>query len=130
MRWRKHQAGSNTLWTPLKRISIASLRPRPPTSSPRRKPWIALAVQRVVAAARDLDAIGLGSRLRLNAKETPKGTIVDGEDKSHPLSDDQLVTELAKHGITVARRTVTKYRKAMNIPSSRQRRDWSSNSKE
>ena len=26
--------------------------------------------------------------------------------------------------ITVARRTVTKYRKAMNIPSSRQRRDW------
>jgi len=55
--------------------------------------------------------------------------IVDGEDKSHPLSDDQLVTELAKHGITVARRTVTKYRKAMSIPSSRQRRDWSSNSK-
>jgi RNA polymerase sigma-54 factor len=55
--------------------------------------------------------------------------IVDGEDKSHPLSDDQLVTELAKHGITVARRTVTKYRKAMNIPSSRQRRDWSFDSK-
>jgi hypothetical protein len=25
----------------------------------------------------------------------------------------------------VARRTVTKYRKAMKIPSSRQRRDWS-----
>ncbi len=55
--------------------------------------------------------------------------IVDAEDKSHPLSDDQLVTELAKHGITVARRTVTKYRKAMTIPSSRQRRDWSSDSK-
>ena len=55
--------------------------------------------------------------------------IVDGEDKSHPLSDDQLVSELGKHGITVARRTVTKYRKAMNIPSSRQRRDWTSNPK-
>ena len=27
-------------------------------------------------------------------------------------------------GITVARRTVTKYRKAMGILSSRQRRDW------
>jgi hypothetical protein len=26
--------------------------------------------------------------------------------------------------LTVARRTVTKYRKAMDIPSSRQRRDW------
>lgn len=51
--------------------------------------------------------------------------IVDEENKSKPLSDDALVEELAKHGITVARRTVTKYRKAMNIPSSRQRRDWS-----
>jgi len=50
--------------------------------------------------------------------------IVDGEDKQGPLSDEDLVKELAKHGITVARRTVTKYRKAMDIPSSRQRRDW------
>ncbi|HVA51342.1 MAG TPA: RNA polymerase factor sigma-54 [Pirellulales bacterium] len=50
--------------------------------------------------------------------------IVDHEDKQNPLSDDELVKVLAKHGLTVARRTVTKYRKAMNIPSSRQRRDW------
>jgi len=50
--------------------------------------------------------------------------IVDGEPKDAPYSDDDLVTELGKQGITVARRTVTKYRKAMNIPSSRQRRDW------
>jgi RNA polymerase sigma-54 factor len=59
-------------------------------------------------------------RVRIKLQE-----IVDGEDKSKPLSDDALVEELAKAGITVARRTVTKYRKAMNIPSSRQRRDWS-----
>ncbi len=51
--------------------------------------------------------------------------IVDGEDKKKPWSDDQLVAQLAAHGITVARRTVTKYRKAMGILSSRQRRDWS-----
>jgi RNA polymerase sigma-54 factor len=51
--------------------------------------------------------------------------IIDNEDKHHPLSDDELVKELAKHGLTVARRTVTKYRKAMDIASSRQRRDWS-----
>ncbi|MDZ4819345.1 MAG: RNA polymerase factor sigma-54 [Planctomycetota bacterium] len=51
--------------------------------------------------------------------------IVDKEDKRNPHSDDELVIELAKHGLTVARRTVTKYRKAMDIPSSRQRRDWS-----
>jgi RNA polymerase sigma-54 factor len=56
--------------------------------------------------------------------------IVDGEDKQHPLSDEDLVKELAQHGITVARRTVTKYRKAMDIPSSRQRRDWTAASSE
>jgi RNA polymerase sigma-54 factor len=50
--------------------------------------------------------------------------IIDGEPKDSPYSDDDLVDALAKQGITVARRTVTKYRKAMDIPSSRQRRDW------
>lgn len=50
--------------------------------------------------------------------------IVDNEDKSAPLSDDDLVKELAKKGYNLARRTVTKYRKAMNIPSSRQRRQY------
>ena len=50
--------------------------------------------------------------------------LIDNEDKQHPRSDDQLVKDLAAAGVTVARRTVTKYRKAMNIPSSRQRRDW------
>jgi RNA polymerase sigma-54 factor len=51
--------------------------------------------------------------------------LIDGEDKKNPKSDEQLVQDLAAAGVTVARRTVTKYRKAMSIPSSRQRRDWS-----
>ena len=51
--------------------------------------------------------------------------IVDKEDKTNPLSDDDLVEELKKQGLVVARRTVTKYRQKMDIPSSRQRRDWS-----
>jgi RNA polymerase sigma-54 factor len=50
--------------------------------------------------------------------------IIDAEPKDDPYSDDDLMEELGKRGITVARRTVTKYRKAMDIPSSRQRRDW------
>ncbi len=50
--------------------------------------------------------------------------IIDHEDKHKPFSDDELVKEVEKHGLTVARRTVTKYRKAMKIPSSRQRRSW------
>lgn len=50
--------------------------------------------------------------------------IIDNEQKDKPYSDDDLIKILAGKGITVARRTVTKYRKAMDIPSSRQRRDW------
>ncbi len=50
--------------------------------------------------------------------------LIDQEDKQNPKSDEELVNALAEHGLQVARRTVTKYRKAMNIPSSRQRREW------
>ena len=50
--------------------------------------------------------------------------IVAKEDKQSPLSDDEIVKEFEKHGLNVARRTVTKYRQALNIPSSRQRRQF------
>jgi RNA polymerase sigma-54 factor len=63
-------------------------------------------------------------RVRIKLQE-----IIDNEDKTSPLSDDAIVEELGKAGITVARRTVTKYRKAMNIPSSRGRRDWTKGEK-
>lgn len=51
--------------------------------------------------------------------------LIDNENKSDPLSDEALVKALKEHGLTVARRTITKYREKMGIPSSRQRRDWS-----
>jgi RNA polymerase sigma-54 factor len=51
--------------------------------------------------------------------------LIDEEDKSKPHSDDELVRLLKEKGLTVARRTITKYRQKMDIPSSRQRRDWS-----
>ena len=51
--------------------------------------------------------------------------LVADEDKSNPLSDEELVTRLNEAGYPVARRTVTKYRKMLKIPSSRQRKDWS-----
>ena len=50
--------------------------------------------------------------------------VVDKEDKQSPFSDDDLVLELKKQGLNVARRTITKYRQKMDIPSSRQRKDW------
>jgi RNA polymerase sigma-54 factor len=50
--------------------------------------------------------------------------LIDKEDKSNPLSDEDLVAKLQETGYPVARRTVTKYRKMLSIPSSRQRKDW------
>jgi len=50
--------------------------------------------------------------------------ILSKEDKQNPLSDEEIVEELARSGFPVARRTVTKYRKALRIPSSRQRKEF------
>jgi RNA polymerase sigma-54 factor len=50
--------------------------------------------------------------------------IVDAEDKSSPLSDEDIAKKLRAQGLNIARRTVTKYRKQLKLPSSRQRRVW------
>ena len=50
--------------------------------------------------------------------------VVDAEDKTHPLNDDQLAAELKKRGIDIARRTVAKYRKLLDIPPARKRRQY------
>ncbi|MCP5004945.1 MAG: RNA polymerase factor sigma-54 [Planctomycetes bacterium] len=49
--------------------------------------------------------------------------IINDEDKSKPLSDEDVAAELGKMGVDIARRTVTKYRRSMRIPSSRKRRE-------
>ncbi|WEJ35558.1 RNA polymerase factor sigma-54 [Sinorhizobium prairiense] len=48
--------------------------------------------------------------------------IIAAESSDEVLSDDEIVAQLKETGISIARRTVTKYREAMNIPSSVQRR--------
>ncbi len=48
--------------------------------------------------------------------------LVSGEDPEKPLSDSQIAQMLSSEGITVARRTVAKYREAMKIPSSSDRK--------
>ncbi|HOX39093.1 MAG TPA: RNA polymerase factor sigma-54 [Candidatus Brocadiia bacterium] len=50
--------------------------------------------------------------------------IIDKEDKANPLSDDEIADMLSSGGLEVARRTIAKYRKIMNIPSSRQRKRY------
>lgn len=48
--------------------------------------------------------------------------IIDNEDKGSPFSDDDIVSRLSTEGITVARRTVAKYRETMGIQSARKRK--------
>ncbi|MBI2920278.1 MAG: RNA polymerase factor sigma-54 [Planctomycetes bacterium] len=48
--------------------------------------------------------------------------LVENEDRANPLSDGDIVAKLKAEGLAIARRTVTKYRKALKIASSRQRK--------
>ncbi len=48
--------------------------------------------------------------------------LIDNESPDDVLSDDKIVETLLKDGVDIARRTVAKYREAMRIPSSVQRR--------
>src|SRR5215510_11682387 len=48
--------------------------------------------------------------------------LIDAENPADVLSDDTIVEKLRAAGIDIARRTVAKYREAMRIPSSVQRR--------
>ena len=47
--------------------------------------------------------------------------IVNGENPQAPLADGDIMALLARNGIHVARRTVAKYREAMQIPSAKER---------
>lgn len=49
-------------------------------------------------------------------------TLVEAEDKTNPLSDDELVEALKEQGLSVARRTIAKYRQQLDIPVARMRR--------
>jgi len=48
--------------------------------------------------------------------------LVESEDKSSPLSDQELAEILQKKGFHVARRTVSKYREKLNLPVARLRK--------
>jgi len=48
--------------------------------------------------------------------------LVAGEDPVKPLSDSKIAQILAKQGINVARRTIAKYREALSIPPSNERK--------
>jgi RNA polymerase sigma-54 factor len=71
-----------------------------------------------------------GSNGSTHSAESVKARIkvlIDAEDASDVLSDDTIVDMLKSEGVELARRTVAKYREAMHIPSSVQRRKQKKN---
>jgi RNA polymerase sigma-54 factor len=55
--------------------------------------------------------------------------LISGEDSVVPFSDEALAVRLKQEGITIARRTVTKYREALKLPPAWQRKNGAENGK-
>ena len=65
-----------------------------------------------------------GESFSWDAVRTKLRGIINDEDKTNPLSDDELVTRLKDEGLTLARRTVAKYRNLLKIPPARRRKQY------
>jgi RNA polymerase sigma-54 factor len=63
-----------------------------------------------------------GEAMSWDAVKAKLGEIIQHEDKTNPLSDDEIVVKLKEQGIELARRTVAKYRKIGGIPPARRRK--------
>jgi len=63
---------------------------------------------------------GAGTPLLLLKRKVKK--MIENEDRTRPLTDEQITALLRAEGIDVTRRTVAKYREDMKIPSTHQRR--------
>jgi RNA polymerase sigma-54 factor len=65
-----------------------------------------------------------GQDMSWDAVKEKLKTIIENEDKQNPLNDDEIVEKLKAQGIDLARRTVAKYRKILNIATARQRKTF------
>jgi RNA polymerase sigma-54 factor len=69
-----------------------------------------------------IQAVSGGEAFSSAAVQDRIRNLVQSEAAAQPLSDDRIVSLLNAEGIDIARRTVAKYREAMGIPSSVERR--------
>ncbi|MFG6664842.1 RNA polymerase factor sigma-54 [Sulfitobacter sp. 916] len=69
-----------------------------------------------------IPASGSGAQISGEAVRSKIRRLVDAEIAGAVLSDDSIVEELSRNGIDIARRTVAKYRKKLQIPSSATRK--------
>src|ERR1700738_1307799 len=63
-----------------------------------------------------------GSEMSLLPLKRRVKKMIEDEDTSHPLPDEQITQRLSDEGIHVTRRTVAKYREDLRIPSTHRRR--------
>ena len=63
-----------------------------------------------------------GAQTSARAAQAKIRKVIESESAQHPVSDNQLVAMLNQDGITIARRTVAKYREQMKILPAAQRR--------
>jgi RNA polymerase sigma-54 factor len=80
---------------------------------------------------RELKSLFTGGTTRDDGTPEARGSVIQrikdliaAENRRKPFSDSKIVSLLAKDGIHISRRTVTKYREAEGIPSSRERRSY------
>lgn len=65
-----------------------------------------------------------GAEAATNRKiEAQIATLIESEDKRHPLSDQKIMEEMQKAGYDISRRTVAKYRDRQGIPVARLRKE-------
>ena len=65
-----------------------------------------------------------GEDMAWGAVQEKLKVVISTEDKHNPLNDDEIVEKMKEQGIELARRTVAKYRKIMDIPTARQRKQF------
>ena len=72
---------------------------------------------------RDLGRQAMEDGVSPNAAKALLKKLIDGEDKSHPLSDQKLCQRMGERGCPIARRTVAKYREELGLPGAAGRRE-------
>ncbi len=70
---------------------------------------------------KDLFTNQIGETTRHNVKKVVQ-EIVGSEDKSNPLSDEEIRQKMSEMGVEISRRTVGKYRNQLDIPPMKKRR--------
>jgi RNA polymerase sigma-54 factor len=63
-----------------------------------------------------------GAEMSLLSLKRRVKQMIEAEDSTHPLTDEQITKKLSDEGIHVTRRTVAKYREDLRIPSTHRRR--------